>query len=70
MPKRRASDDDAWTELHAGDCALGSISELRSADPPGRPYEPIRGPLGFLEYAGNTLKRPQRAREKRRRKKG
>jgi hypothetical protein len=25
----------------------GSISELRSADPPGRPFEPKRGPLGF-----------------------
>jgi len=25
----------------------GSISELRSADPPGRPFEPQRGPLGF-----------------------
>jgi hypothetical protein len=25
----------------------GSIHELRSADPPGKPYEPQRGPLGF-----------------------
>jgi len=25
----------------------GSINELRSADPPGRPFEPQRGPLGF-----------------------
>ena len=25
----------------------GAIHELRSADPPGKPYEPQRGPLGF-----------------------
>jgi len=25
----------------------GSINELRSSDPPGKPFEPQRGPLGF-----------------------
>jgi hypothetical protein len=25
----------------------GSIHELRSADPPGTPFQPKRGPLGF-----------------------
>jgi hypothetical protein len=49
MPKRRAKDDDDWSEAasHAGEMMAGSINELRSADPPGRPYEPQRGPLGF-----------------------
>ena len=44
---KRGNDDEAWAERHEGDCALGSIQELRSADPPGKPYEPRRGPLGF-----------------------
>lgn len=48
MPRRRsANDDEAWAERHEGDCATGHISELREASPPGKPYEPVRGPLGF-----------------------
>jgi len=48
MPRRRrASDDESWAERHEGEAAIGSICELRSADPPGKPYEPKRGPLGF-----------------------
>ena len=50
MPRRRRSeDDDDWSEAasHVGEMMAGSINELRSADPPGRPFEPKRGPLGF-----------------------
>ena len=46
MPKN-ASDDEAWAEQHTGECAVGFIAELRSVDPPGKPFEPVRGPLGF-----------------------
>lgn len=48
MPRRRANDDDAWADRHEGDCLLGSIGELRESNPPGTPFEPKRGPLGFL----------------------
>jgi hypothetical protein len=50
MPRRKAGyDDPDWQEAaaHTGEMMQGSIHELRSADPPGRPYEPKRGPLGF-----------------------
>lgn len=49
MAKRRAYDDPDWAEAasHTGEMMAGSIHELRSADPPGRPFEPQRGPLGF-----------------------
>jgi len=40
----------------------GSISELRSADPPGRPYEPQRGPLGFcIDPAAYRVRRAKKA---------
>ena len=50
MPRRRNEyDDPDWAEAaaHTGEMMQGSIHELRSADPPGKPYEPKRGPLGF-----------------------
>ena len=65
-PKRRASeDDDAWADWHAGDCASGHISQLREQNPPGEPFPTVRGPIGFLDYDGDTLKSPQASREKR-----
>ena len=70
MPKRRASDDDdAWADRHEGDCAMGQIHQLRENNPPGEPFQPVRGPMGFLDYDGDTLKSPRRLREKRRRRK-
>lgn len=45
--RRSADDDEAWAEQTAGDCLIGHISELREANPPGRPFEPRRGQLGF-----------------------
>ncbi len=69
MPRRRSGDDeDAWADLHEGDMAMGQIHELREAHPVGKPFEPRRGALGFLEYDGDTLKNPRRLREKRGRK--
>jgi hypothetical protein len=48
MERRRSADDDeAWADQTAGDCLIGHISELREGNPPGRPFEPCRGPLGF-----------------------
>ena len=50
MPRRKGEyDDPDWQEAaaHTGEMMQGSIHELRSADPPGKPYEPKRGPLGF-----------------------
>ena len=50
MPKRRGGyDDPDWAEAaaHVGECMQGSISELRSSDPPGRPFERQRQPIGF-----------------------
>jgi hypothetical protein len=50
MPRRKGEyDDPDWAEAaaHTGEMMQGSIHELRSADPPGKPYEPQRGPLGF-----------------------
>ncbi len=50
MPKRRGGyDDPDWQEVgsHLGEAFSGSIHELRSNDPPGKPFEPQRGPLGF-----------------------
>lgn len=73
MPRRRANDDDeAYADRHEGECQIGHVIELRESHPPGRPFEPVRGPLGFLEYHGDTLKSPHGARDfqgrKRRRK--
>lgn len=47
MSRRPKNDDEAWAEQTTGECAVGSIAELREASPPGRPFEPVRGPLGF-----------------------
>lgn len=65
MPRRRASEDEAWADRHEGDCSLGHISELREANPPGKPFEPMRGPLGFLEWEGDSLRSPTRKRRRR-----
>lgn len=62
MPKRRADDDDndpEWVWSTAG-FALGHIAQLNDKDPPGKPYEPVRGPLGFDITPGQTLKRKRR----------
>jgi hypothetical protein len=65
-PKRRANDDeDAWADWHAGDCATGHISQLREQNPPGEPFDVKRGPLGFLDWDGDSLKSPARKRKKR-----
>lgn len=47
MPRRRASDDEAWADRHEGECGFGHINELREAHVTGKPFEPKRGPLGF-----------------------
>jgi hypothetical protein len=39
----------------------GSINELRSSDPPGKPFEPQRGPLGFCVDPAAYKRRPRRA---------
>jgi hypothetical protein len=42
----------------------GSVHELRSADPPGRPFEPQRGPLGFcVDPAAYRVQRSKRRRK-------
>ena len=66
MPRRRSEDDDDWSEAasHAGEMMAGSINELRSADPPGRPFEPKRGPLGFC--IDPEAYRPRRDRKRKR----
>ena len=64
MPRRRGKyDDPDWHEVgsHLGEAFAGNIAELRSSDPPGRPFEPQRGPLGFCVD-------PDAYRKKRRRK--
>lgn len=61
MGKRKHAaepDPDAWADVHEGNCLSGSIHELREANPPGKPFEPVRGTLGFLEYVGDSLKAP------------
>jgi hypothetical protein len=62
MPRRRSEDDDDWSEAanHVGEMMAGSINELRSADPPGRPFEPQRGPLGFCVDPAAYKRRPRR----------
>jgi hypothetical protein len=63
MPRRRADDDDdeSWADIHLGEAAMGSITELRTADPKGKPYE-RKVVMGFcidpLAY------RPRRRRKK------
>lgn len=47
MSRKKANDEDAWADRHEGECSIGHVSELREASPPGRPFEPRRGPLGF-----------------------
>ena len=63
MPRRRRSEDDDWSEAanHAGEMMAGSINELRSSDPPGKPFEPQRGPLGFCVDPAAYKRRPRRA---------
>lgn len=64
MPRRRANDDEAWAEQTTGECAVGSIAELREASPPGRPFEPVRGPLGFcIDPAAYRVRRTKRRRK-------
>jgi hypothetical protein len=72
MPRRRNEyDDPDWAEAaaHTGEMMQGSIHELRSADPPGKPYEPKRGPLGFCidpeAYRRATVASKRRARSRR-----
>ena len=61
MPRRRANDPDAWADRHEGEAAIGNICELRSSDPPGRPFEPARGPLGFcIDPAAYRRRRARR----------
>lgn len=61
MPsKRRAEDDDDWGAEHPGEMAMGSISDLRHAEPRGRPFEPKRGPLGFDITPGQTKRKAKR----------
>jgi hypothetical protein len=47
--RRSEYDDPDWAEVgsHLGEAFGGSIHELRSNDPPGRPFEPRREPIGF-----------------------
>jgi len=51
MPRRRRNeyDDPDWQEVgsHLGEAFSGSIQELRSNDTVGKPFEPVRGPMGF-----------------------
>lgn len=50
MPRRRGEyDDPDWKEVgsHLGEAFSGSIHELRSNEPKGKPFEPVRGPMGF-----------------------
>ena len=62
MPRRRADDeDDPWESWEPG---VGSIGQLTEKEPPGFPFEPKRGPIGFcidpMEYKqfGGTLGTP------------
>jgi hypothetical protein len=65
MPKRRSDDDDADPEWawHLGHFGMGHISQLSDKDPPGKPYEPFRGPLGFDITPGQD-KRGKRGRNR------
>jgi hypothetical protein len=65
MPRRRANDpDDAWADRHEGEAAIGSICELRSNDPVGRPFEPARGPLGFCVDPAAYRRKPRTRRSR------
>lgn len=64
MSRKPRSDDDAWADQHTGECMSGHISQLRENNPPGEPFQPVRGPMGFLDYDGDTLKAPKRKRRK------
>ena len=63
MAGRVKYDDPDWSEAasHLGECAIGSVHELRESNPPGKPFEPERGPLGFCvdpaAYRVKTRKR-------------
>jgi hypothetical protein len=71
-PRRVTGDDDeAWADLHAGDCLSGAIHELREAVPRGKPFERVDHGIGFLIYVGDKLVSRRTARAgKRARKKG
>lgn len=66
MPRRRASEDDAWADRHEGECATGHISQLREQNPPGEPFDVKRAPMGFLDWDGDSLKSPAQRKRKRR----
>lgn len=70
MAQRRVTgDDEAWADLNLGDCASGSIHELREAIPRGKPFEPVNNGIGFLVHVGDTLVPRHKARRQARRKK-
>jgi hypothetical protein len=69
MPRRRGGyDDPDWAEApaHTGEMMQGSLHELRSADPPGRPFEPRREQLGFCVDPAAYRPRPPGRRRRRR----
>lgn len=61
MPKRRLETDpeDDWREApnHLGECAMGSIADLRHTEPRGKPFTRRYGPLGFDITPGQTKKK-------------
>ena len=65
--RRRLNDEDAWADQHLGECAIGQIHELRESSPPGRPFEPRRASIGFLEWDGDALRSPKVKKRKRNR---
>lgn len=64
-PRRIGEYEDVdWQEAaaHLGECAMGSVGELRSNDPPGRPFERKKHELGFCTDP-NAYKRPRKRRK-------
>jgi hypothetical protein len=66
MPKRRADDDDNDPEWvwNTASFAMGHLSQLTDKDPPGKPYEPMRGPLGFCIDPEAYKSKPKRRKRK------
>lgn len=47
MGRVTGDDDESWADVHEGDMMQGSIHQLKEQNPPGEPFAPKRGPLGF-----------------------
>jgi hypothetical protein len=65
MTPRPVGDDyEDWAECapHTGSMMHGTVTDLRHAEPKGKPFIKRYGPLGFDITPGQTLRRKRRKR--------